>query len=50
MSTTTLRHRGQSCAVQPDQIEDVTNHHYLVRARVERLARLAGVALASHQS
>jgi hypothetical protein len=32
------------CPEQADQIEDVTNHLYLVRARVEHLARLAGIA------
>jgi len=32
------------CPEQADQIEDVANHLYLVRARVEHVAQLAGVA------
>lgn len=32
------------CPEQADQIEDVANHLYLVRARVEYVAQLAGVA------
>jgi hypothetical protein len=32
------------CPEQADQIEDVANHLYLMRARVEHLAQLAGVA------
>jgi hypothetical protein len=31
------------CPEQPDQIEDVSNHLYLLRARVAHLARLAGI-------
>ena len=30
------------CPEQPDQIEDVSKHLYLLRARVEHLDRLAG--------
>jgi hypothetical protein len=30
------------CPEQADQIEDVANHLYLVRARVEHVAKLAG--------
>ena len=36
------------CPEQPDQIEDVSNHLYLLRARVEHLARLAGIPSVSH--
>jgi hypothetical protein len=32
------------CPEQPDQIEDVFNHLYLLRSRVAHLARLAGIA------
>jgi hypothetical protein len=37
------------CPEQPDQIEDVTKHLYRVRARVEHLARPAGIAPIQHQ-
>ena len=36
------------CPEQADQIEDVNNHLHLVRARVEHLARLAGIPPVSH--
>ena len=32
------------CSEQADQIEDVANQLYLMRARVEHVAQLAGVA------
>lgn len=36
------------CPEQPDQIEDVNDHLHLVRARVEHLARLAGIPPLGH--
>lgn len=36
------------CPEQADQIEDVNNHLHLVRARVEHLARLAGIPPVSY--
>jgi len=37
------------CPEQADQIQDVNDHLHLVRARVEHLARLAGIPPTSHR-